>query len=117
MLRARDDFCDFYQSPEQFSNAIKHLEPELVTYARLCKSIGESQAKSLITSAVNYTWRALSVNKIETLNVLAHVASDTEVATSVFWPLLKRYPNAPWKNESNLLRDIGLWTKLQGVRR
>jgi hypothetical protein len=102
---ARDDFRVFFQSPEQFSKAIRYLGPELVTYSRLCRLIGDSQAKSLFSSAINYFWHALSINQIETQNILAHVASDAETATSTFWSLLKRYPNTPWRNEANLLRD------------
>jgi len=103
--RARDDFRDFFQSPEQFSKAIKFLGPELITYSRLCKSIGRDEVKALFLSTLSYYWRALSIDNVGTQNIVAHATADAETATSVFWSLLKRFPNMPWKNESNLYRD------------
>lgn len=102
---ARDDFREFFQSNEKFSEVAKHIETELVTYARFCRSVGDEQVKALVSSAVNYAWRALVVNKDETMKVLAHSALDGDIATTTFWSLLKRYPNMPWKDETNLLRD------------
>ena len=103
--RAKDDFRDFFPTREKFSAVAKHLETEFVTYARFCKLVGDEQAKSLISSATNITWRALSVDKNETMKVLCQAAFDADTATTVFWSLLKRYPNMPWRNENNLLRD------------
>jgi hypothetical protein len=103
--RAKDDFRDFFPTREKFSEVANHLETEFVTYARFCKLVGDEQAKSIISSATNITWRALLVDKNETMKVLCQAAFDADTATTVFWSLLKRYPNMPWRNEKNLLRD------------
>ncbi|MGE0086354.1 MAG: hypothetical protein AB7S75_18250 [Desulfococcaceae bacterium] len=103
--RAKDDFRDFFPTREKFSEAAKHLESEFIVYARLCKLVGDQQAKSLVSSATQITWRALSVDKNETMKVLSRAAFDSDMATTTFWSLLKRYPDMPWRNENSLSRD------------
>jgi hypothetical protein len=103
--RAKDDFRDFFPTKEKFSEVAKNLESEFIVYARFCKLVGDQQAKSLVSSATQITWRALSTDKDETMKVLSQAALDSDVATTTFWSLLKRYPEMPWKNENNLLRD------------
>lgn len=93
--RAKDDFRDFFPTREKFSEVAKHLESEFIVYARLCKLVGDQQAKSLVSSATQITWRALSVDKNQTMKVLSQAALDSDMATTTFWSLLKRYPDMP----------------------
>jgi hypothetical protein len=103
--RAKDDFRDFFPTKEKYQEVERNLESEFIVYARFCKLVGDLQAKSLVKSATQITWHALSVNKNETMKVLSQAAIDSDKANTTLWSLMKRYPEMPWRNQKSLLRD------------